>query len=422
LYQMLNRVGTLANLKRAITGLTSESFLQVALLGFGFVFFINGIAGFGSSGALTATMLNSLGLSPVVSSAAVLLGVTPGTYTGSLGFSALATSRAFDIPLSTLTRYWAGQIPWWTLVTPLVLAWFLGGLEGLKKNWLSAVILGIGGAAGMWLALFLGWYQLVDVTAGIFAMLAGVAYIIVRRIQRLEAGDAGVLSRRERFTAFFPFAFLLGVVMVTQAIPLIRVALSHVVIQWTVARGFVWKFYWLNEPGFWVLLTVALLALVFKVSFIDSLQLLKKAAMQSWQPAAALGFVMAMSSVMTVSGMNLALGKTIAASLGIRYIFLLPIISALGTFASGNSTASTLMLGTFHMTYAKLMGLDPVLILTLTAVSASVTNNIAPPRMVTVLTAVGGAGREAELFRIMLKPVAVYVLVNIVLIAVKVFL
>jgi lactate permease len=421
LYQMLNQVGTLAKLKKAITNLTKESFLQLALLGFGFVFFINGIAGFGSAGALTATMLNSLGLSPVMSGAMVLLGVTPGTYTGSLGFSALATARAFNISTDTLTHYWSAQMPWWTLVTPWVLAWFLGGFEGLRKNWFSALILGVGGALGMWLALFLGWYQLVDVTTGLVAMLFGLLYIAILRMSGRDPRAPSNLTRQERFTAFFPFVFLFTVVIVTQAIPAIRKVLSGFVLQWTIAKGSVWKFDYLNQPGIWVLLTVVLLAVIFKVSSADSMLLLKKAARQSWQPAVALGFVMAMAQVMTVSGMNLALGKTVAAALGFKYIFLLPVIAAIGTFASGNSTASTLMLGSFHMTYAKLMGIDPILLLTLTAVSANVSNNIAPPKMVTVLAAVGGAGQDSVMMKKMLKPVAVYLVINIVLVAAKVF-
>lgn len=422
LYQMLNHIGTLDKLRKAITNLTEDSFVQFALLGFGFVLFINGIAGFGSSGALTATMLNSLGLSPVVSGAMVLLGVTAGTYTGSLGFSALATARAFNIPLDTLTSYWATQMPWWALLTPLVLAWFLDGISGLKKNWFSAVVLGIGGAFGMWLALYLGWYQLVDVSAGIFAMIAGLVYIGIRRMSGRESHQSVKLSLSEKFTAFFPFVFLFAVVIITQTIPVIKTTLSKFVFRWTIAQGSVWRFDYLNQPGIWVLLTVVLLAIIFKVGYSDFNLLLQKAVKQSWRPAMALGFVMAMASVMTVSGMNLALAKTVAAGLGIGYIFIMPIIAAVGTYAGGNSTASTMMLGAFHMAYAKLLGLDPILILTLTAVAANVTNNIAPPKMVTVLAAVGGAGRDAEMLKKMLGPVAVFMVINIILVAVKVFM
>lgn len=421
LYQILNYIGSLDALKKAISNLTDDHFIQVALLGFGFVLFINGVAGFGSSGALAATMLTGLGLSPVMAGAMVLLGVTPGTYTGSLGFSALATSKAFNIPIGTLTHYWAGQMPWWALLTPLVLAWFLGGKAGLRKNWLSALVLGLGGAFGMWLALVYGYYQLVDISGGLFAMLFGLIYVRMRKTSK--ATDlAAKLTSEEKFKAFFPFIFLLTIVIITQAVPSINTVLKKYVVTWTIAKNAVFKFDYLNQPGIWVLITVLVLALIFKVNSQQASKLFIKAIKQSWRPAVALGFVMAMAQVMSASGMNLVLAKTVAGALGVGYIFFLPLVSAIGTYAGGNSTASTMMLAPFHMAYAKLIGIDPILLLTLTAVAANVTNNIAPPKMVTVLSAVGGSGQDAEMLKKMMGPVGIYLVITTILVAVKVFL
>jgi hypothetical protein len=90
LYEYQDRVGALARLRAALTGLTADRRLQAILIAWFFGLFMEGAAGFGTPVALAAPLLAGLGYPPVRAVVLALLGHAAGVSFGAVGTPTLA--------------------------------------------------------------------------------------------------------------------------------------------------------------------------------------------------------------------------------------------------------------------------------------------------------------------------------------------
>lgn len=431
LYNIMKKSGSLESIRDMVFAMTKDRYLQIMMLAFGFVMFINGISGFGSAAAVAATLLIPLGISPAIAGTLTLLGVTSGTMSGSVGVPVLTAAKASGYQVGVLSQAFAWEMPLLALITPLMLALFIGGLKEMKRNFSRALIIGFGGAFGMWLAFYMGWAELVDILSGIFAM---VTIALVSKFSKtvpsegsmaeLEAAttSSGIIQPKNAldFKALSPYLLLFVIITATRSIPAIGNWMKSFQIKWQIAEKLVWKFQYIYEPGLVVILSGLFAAYIYGIASKEVGSLTKNALKQSVAPGLSMVAVLALATMLDKTGISIQLAKITAAGLGKGYILMLPAIAALFTFASGSATNSVALLAAFHLTLGKIIGVDPLLLISLTAFGAITFNNICPAKTVVVISALGGSGQEGAIMRktlgystFMLVFVTIYALIRV---------
>lgn len=126
----------------------------------------------------------------------------------------------------------------------------------------------------------------------------------------------------------------------------------------------------------------------------------------------ALGAAVPMVRIFLQSGVNgaslpampMALAELVAQYLSGVWLYIAPLVGALGSFIAGSATFSNLMFASFQQTLAIESGLDQLLVLALQMLGANAGNMIAVVNVVAAASVVGLHGREGEVIRYTLLP------------------
>src|SRR5260221_1496040 len=119
LYQLTNQCGLFERLRHSITGLTEDRRLQLLLVSFSFVAFIEVACGFGTPVAVTGAILIGLGFTPLSASGLSLIANTaPGAF-GALGAPLIGLQGVTGLDLKPLSAMVGRQLPFVSLIVPI---------------------------------------------------------------------------------------------------------------------------------------------------------------------------------------------------------------------------------------------------------------------------------------------------------------
>jgi lactate permease len=256
------------------------------------------------------------------------------------------------------------------------------GWRGIRRRGAEALFLGLVAGLG---TLFASLY-LVPELSGAIGGLTAAAVFLAWRFRRL----AGVPKR-----ALLPYAFLLALLAATNGIPAAREIVRRL--------GPVF-----DGPGPSLLVSGAFAALLLGLGTVRSGEAIRSTVRQ-WLPTAGavLTFVLA-GEVVAGSGAAglLAAG---AESLGGLFPAFSPMLAALGGALTGSNAASNALFMPLQVEAARGLGLSPDLTAAVQNVAGSQASMLSPQRLVLAATATGLLGRESEILRTVLLPVAVSV-------------
>jgi lactate permease len=125
--------------------------------------------------------------------------------------------------------------------------------------------------------------------------------------------------------------------------------------------------------------------------------------------------VLALAYVMNQSGQTITLGLW-AAGAGSFFAFLSPLIGWLGVAVTGSDTSSNSLFGALQVAAAKDAGIDATLMAAGNSSGGVLGKMISPQNLAIGAAAVAMAGREGDLFRIVLKWSLILILVMCVLV------
>ena len=108
--------------------------------------------------------------------------------------------------------------------------------------------------------------------------------------------------------------------------------------------------------------------------------------------------LLALAYVMNFSGQTITIGKWIAA-VGASFAFFSPILGWIGVALTGSDTSAAALFGTLQQTVGKSTGIDPTLLVAANNSGGVLGKMISPQNLTIAATAVGLAGREADIFR-----------------------
>src|ERR1700704_2545783 len=166
-------------IKRSLTRLTVDRRLQTLLVAFSFGALLEGIAGFGAPGAITASILASLGFEPVSAAVLALLANTAPVAFGSIGIpivtlgGLVAPILGHKDPTSTtlaLSAMVGRQLPLFSILIPAYLIVVLAGWRRMREILPAVLVTGISFAIVQFLVSNFVGPELTDILAALVSM------------------------------------------------------------------------------------------------------------------------------------------------------------------------------------------------------------------------------------------------------------
>jgi len=379
LYNLLSAAGAVEAVSRFLGRLEPDRVALAAGVVIGVAPFFESVTGFGVAVVISAPILLAAGFTPL--RAAVLaswgqcavpwgalgVGTVIGAHLAGMGFGTLSDASAFlSLPLFPVYG-----------VAAVVLA---GGWTGVRRRGAEAIMLGLVAGAGTTVTSL----YLVPELSGAVGGLAATAVFLARRRHRLS----GVPVR-----ALVPYAFLLALLAAANGIGALRLALEKL--------GPVF-----DGPGLPLLVSGVFAALLLGLGGDEAGAATRRTATQ-WLPTAGavLTFVLAGEVVAESGAARLLAGG--AEALGILFPAVSPVLAALGGALTGSNAASNALFMPLQVEAAQGLDLSEVLTAAVQNVAGSHASMLAPQRMVLAATATGLLGREGDILRASVAPVAV---------------
>jgi lactate permease len=393
LYELQQRSGAIDAIRTGLISLSSDKTLLAIIIAWFFAPFMEGAAGFGTPIALAAPLLVSLGFTPVVAVALPLIGHIAGTSFGALGTPVFAQADVSGISANSIAPptalLHASLAP--LLVLSIV---FIAGTGRFQAKYALWAIV----AAVCFLLPYLAlaaWVGPELPTLG-GALAGGFAFAFVLR--RMHAEQAERLDARSFAIAGLPYVVLVGLILVTRLVPQIRDALRQVVLEWALPGPFGGRIEPLYHPGTMLLAGFLLGGLLQGCKPADLAGAVAAAVRRLVPVALALFAMLAIARLMVHAGMIEALAET-ATRTGRAWPLLAPSVGAIGSFITGSTTVSNILLTDLQQAAAARLGLPVLTLIAVQGFGAAVGNCAALHNIITGAATVGLQGREGDILR-----------------------
>jgi lactate permease len=438
LYHVVDEVGGIESIGATFVEMTRNRILQLLMVGFAFVTFLQGVAGFGVPVAVGGPLLVGLGFDPVTAVAVPLIGHSWSVTFGDMASSFAALQASTGLSGKALAPYTAS----FTGLAGIFCAFFaihcFAGFKGIKENWGVALIVAGSMAATQWLVAqwqpTLATFLAGIVGMGVVALLTllpkyrrETADIKALEAESLEEAAAGTEQLKGRaFTKKMPFklAFaayfaLIIIVALQEFVPGLETTMKQYLVLklnfpqyatgygWVTPAGLSSKVSVVGHVG--ALLVYAGIAgiIVYAISGYWKKGTFKtvigKVAKDGTGSSLATTAMVLMAFIMVESGMTFTLAKGISIALGAVYPVFAPLVGVLGAFMTGSNTNSNVMFGAFQAQVASLLGVSTLIMASAQTAGGSIGSMLAPAKVIVGTSTVGLTGREGEVIGKTLK-------------------
>ncbi len=467
----LKMSGGMATIQSGFRLVSPDARIQAIIIGFMFVSFIEGAAGFGTPAALAAPLMVSLGFPPVAAAVVALICDSVAVSFGAIGtpvtqaFLCLGDEVATE-GFRTATSLWTA-IPHVAagIFVPFIAVAVMCKFFSKERSFKPAI-------EALPFAIFAGLsftvpYLLVARFMGhefpsIFGALIGLVLTVVAAKKNFlvpktvwhfgsrdewdESWKASAepsvpkASNMSLIRAWLPYV-LIAVILVVTRIPALGIKEllntgSVFVLKFPALFGVANTAYslkWAYLPGTAFILVALIIIFIHKMKGGE----VKKAWADSFRQvsgaAVALVFGLALVNIMRYSGSNDAtfegmksmifyMAEALSKMPKVLYVVVSPIIGILGSFISGSNTVSvTLFTNLQHMSAINL-GLSEILIVAVHIIGGAVGNMVCVNNVVAVCATVGTSGKEGKIIRTCVIPMILYTAIVIAVVGVAMLL
>ena len=451
----LERSGAMRTLRTWLDGVSGNRVAQLMIVGWSFVFLIEGASGFGTPAALAAPILVGLGFPPLrIAVLCIVMNAVPtsfgavGTPTwfgfGSLG---LAESQLLEIGLKAAMIHSVAA-----LIIPVIALRFVVDWKEIRRN-LLFVELAILACVLPMAAVAVFNYEFPSVAGGMVGLLTtiflarngiGLAKESVNAASPLMSGsqpadqsnpEAKPLHQSDVLRALTPLLATIGILLLTR-IPLFGLRqLLNSEAAWVSTRlgplgvfslspslvfqlrGILgedlhWSYALLYVPFILPFFVAAALALVlYRQPASVFGEVVKETFARIRNPVIALFGALAFVQLLTVDGERAStriLGDALAGGAGDLWIYFAGFLGALGSFFAGSTTISNLTFGPIQLRIAQDLGLSSTTMLALQTVGAAMGNMVAIHNIVAVCAVLGLKDQEGAILKKTFIPTLVY--------------
>jgi len=435
IYNMTRESGHFAVLRRSFGRVSDDQRVQAILIAFCFGALIEALAGFGTPVAISAVMLIALGFEPLKAAAVALVANTAPVAFGAIAVPITTLASVSGLPQDDLGSMVGRQTPFLALIVPLILVAMVDGRRGLRHTWPAALVGGVAFAVGQFVCSNYISVELTDIVASLLSAGVLVAFLRVWHPSEEVGGAAApamaggaVDTQPSVLSAYAPYLIIIAVFALAQ-------------ISWLPFKDFLdgrtkefdwpglhvlnakgeaplsvtFKFNWANAAGTLLLLAGLLTMPVLRVG-------VARAARVWWQTVVELRWaivtvatVLAIAYVMNLSGQTITIGQWLAGAGG-AFAFLSSLLGWFGVAVTGSDTSSNALFGALQVTAAQKADLSPTLMAAANSSGGVLGKMISPQNLAIGAAAVGLAGREGDIFRVVLKWSIALVLVMCILV------
>ena len=451
----LERSGAMQTLRLWLDGVSRNRVAQLMIVGWSFVFLIEGASGFGTPAALAAPILVGLGFPPLrVAVLCIIMNAVPtsfgavGTPTwfglGSLGLTDL---QLLEIGLKTALMHSVAA-----LVIPLFALRFVVDWKEVRRNLLFVELAILASVLPM-TAVAAFNYEFPSVAGGMVGLLTTI--FLARHGIGLSKGEANAdsllapgssstspqtsqaisLPQGDVLRALAPLLATVGILLVTRipffglrqlltseaewvSIPLGPLGVFSLSpslvfqLRGILGQDLHWSYALLYVPFILPFFVAAALALILyrraPSAFGD---VARETFTRLRKPVLALLGALIFVQLLTIDGARAStriLGDALASGTGDLWIYFAGFLGALGSFFSGSNTISNLTFGPIQLRIAQDLGLATTTMLALQTVGAAMGNMVAVNNIVAVCAVLGLKDQEGAILKMTFVPTLAY--------------
>lgn len=468
LLNTLKESGALGNIKQSITGVTQDRRIQVIILLWIFGAFLEGAAGYGSTGAVIGSILVAIGF-PAMSAALMVMifqstsvsfgaagapiwiGVSDGLGGGrNEEINSILNISSWDhflVEMGEKVALIHGMVGIFVpLFMVVLLCWFFGENKSFKEGfgaWKFAIFGGLCVSIPYVLAGMLLGPEFPSIFGGLVGIIPAVIAAkkgwFMPKDKVWQFGDKskwdkdwiGVLKIEEKekvasfstFKSWLPYVIMAALLFITKVSFLpFSTWLGKTTIEFNnlFGSGISAGVDLLASPGTIFIFVSVITIWLHGINWSTYKKGLKSSLVTIAAAAASLIFAVPMVQVFLQSGGGAAGFESIPATLangltflsGNSWAFIAPVIGAMGAFLAGSNVFSNLMFSEFQVEMALSSNLTPAWVIALQCVGAAAGNMFSVHNVIMASAAVGLVGKEGNIIRKVLIPASYYILLT----------
>ncbi|KAI9497076.1 lactate permease [Zychaea mexicana] len=458
-YNMAVRSGVFDIFRRwIVTNTPPDMRVLLLVIGYAFGALLEGVAGFGTPGAICSALMVSLGFDKVKALTYTLIFDTTPVAFGALGIPVITLANLTGLPVMSLSAMMGRQLPFVSVFLPIyALTFFAGFRAGFIECWPPALVAGVSFALIQ--AIFANWVgpELPDLIAGLASLLSLIVFLrywkppyreefacvyaptkqhndeesagaVAPTDDNLNNGKHQVASAGstqdhsnekveiakptlyESILAWSPWVCIVVVVIIWSFVHV--PSYGAIKVEWPQLHERVWlTLYGRKYAAIWNFepLATGTAILISNIPFTclvlyngSSPKIIPRALrdtfLQLWIPILTVSFIMALAYLFNFSGIAYTIGMTLS-SVGNAFPFLSAWLGWVACFLSGSDTSANSLFGNLQVVAAQQIGLSAVLMASTNSSGAVTAKMISPQTLSTGVSTIGMQGREGYVFR-----------------------
>ena len=428
--EILKKRDMMTFLKNLFEDISRDDRVHVMLVGWGLIYFLEGVSGFGTPAMVAVPIFIALGFNPFLAVVISLIGDSVPVIFGAVGLpvtygiiTSLSGIGINPLIFNHLPAFIAGLNIIGSILIPILI---LFSFIRLSKRPLShfiefipfAAFSGVITGIFAFIAVLVGGAELASIIGGLVAMLTiGVLAKYKILIPRTEETEQLPVVKHlpnkyvNTLKASTPYLILVSLLIVTRSpfLPIKEIVINLSRLQVTKLFGYTidYSFSPFYSAGIIMLFSAIFSIFLFKLGNKVLLEVTHEAFKKTIRPFLALTAVLIFVQILIYSGENdagylsmlIILANEISSLFGPVWPVLAPFVGAIGSFTSGSATVSNLIFSAFQYQTAIASGFSPVLVLSLQGIGAAAGNMIAIHNIIAAVTVAGLVGKESDVIR-----------------------
>jgi len=417
-----------------LTHLPNDRRVVLVVIGFCFGCLLEGISGFGTPVAITASLLILIGFPPLEALVFVLIFNTAPVAFGALGVPITVLGAVTSLPPTTLAAMVGRQLPVIALILPFYVIALYGGMRSMRALW--PLLLVAGGSFGTCQFLASNYidYTLTDVLASMGSLAA--TFILLRfwkpapdpefMVRQTVLVSEGSGEPVPGWQGWLPWIIVSVVVIIWNSSKTFLIGQQaihwpglHNAISITLYNDKPYAAVWNFQPlatGTAILLATVLTALAVRMKPATYFGCLTHTFRQAWLAIVTVMLIVGLAYLMNYSGVAYTLGKAVA-SAGHLFVLLSPFLGWVAVFLSGSDTSGNALFGNLQVVAANQLNLSPVLFAATNSSGGVMGKMISPQNIATGVAVTDLRGREgAVLARTFIHSIVLTVLLALLVV------
>ena len=415
-------------MKTMLSSITTDNRIQVLILAWGFGGFLEAVAGYGTAVAIPASILASIGFNPIFAAVICLISNTVPTAFGAIGIPVTTLATVTNLDVVKLSFVTSLQLSGFIMLIPFLLVILTErNIKAVKGVFLITLLSGASFAIPQ---IFVAKYLGAELPALIGSICSMTCTIIMAKLMNKnkneeKSSDVSIdddsvilvkkVSVKEGILAWLPYILLCTLILITSPlVPTLNSFVGQFSSKIHIYSGdstSVTGFSWINTPGMMIIIATVIAGFIQKLKLSFMANVFKKTVIQLKTSFITIMSIVAISKIMSHSGMTSSISFGLCAITGSFYPLISPLLGAIGTFVTGSDTSANILFGGLQIEAAKSLSIDPYWIAAANTAGATAGKMISPQSIAIATSATGLIGQEGKIFSSTIKYCLGYVII-----------